>query len=276
MDYRIVADSSANILEVEGIPFSSAPLHIIVNNRDFADDANIDLSDMQHELSACKGKSSTSCPSLSEWIGAFGDSEIIFCITITSGLSGSYDSACAAKQIYEGGHPGRIVYVLDSLSTGPEMTLLVEKLRELILSGLPHEEIYREALAYMKRTHLLFALASLENFARNGRVNPILAKGMGILGIRVVGKASDEGTLEMLNKVRGNKKSIQCIIRHMKALQYAGGRIVIAHNHNEPFAEELKNAIAEEFGEMNGYIHETRGLCSYYAEPLSLLIGFEG
>lgn len=275
MSFKIVTDSCANILQIDQVPFSSVPLHIIMNNKDFIDDAGIDLEAMQYELSTCKGKSSTSCPSPSDWLNAFGDSQTVFCTTITSGLSGSYASACTAKQMYESEHPGRAVYVLDSLSTGPEVALLIEKLQELVLSGLPREKINLEARAYMKRTHLLFSLASLDNFARNGRVNPILAKGIGILGIRVVGKASDEGTLEVLNKVRGDKKAIRCVIRHMKDFHYMGGKIVIAHNHNEPVVEELKQAIVEEFGEFNGYVHETRGLCSYYAEPQSVLVGFE-
>lgn len=275
MSYKIVSDSSSNLLSLDRAAFASVPLHILVGDQDFADDANIDLTAMQNALSTYKGKSSTSCPSPSDWIAAFGEADAVFCTTITSTLSGSYASAHTAKQIYESEHPGRTVYVFDSLSTGPEITLLIEKLQELILAGLPHQQIHREMLAYMEHTHLLFSLASVDNLAKNGRVNPLLAKGIGVLGIRLVGKASDEGTLSVLDKCRGDKKAIPCILRHLKALNYRDGRVIIAHNHNAPAAAALKEAIRAEFGAFHGYIHETRGLCSYYAEPQSLIVGFE-
>lgn len=275
MNYKIVTDSSSNVLTMAQSDFSSVPLHIIVGEQDFIDDADIDLAAMQRALSEHKGKSSTACPSPSDWIDAFGDAEAVFCTTITSALSGSYSSAHTAKQIYESEHPGRTVYVLDSLSTGPEVTLLIEKLQDLIQSGLPHGKIYQEALAYGKRTHLLFSLASLDNLAKNGRVNPLLAKGIGVLGIRIIGKASEKGTLELTDKSRGDKRAVQCIIQHLKKYHYTDGKVIIAHNSNESAAAALKNAIQQEFGKFNGYVHETRGLCSYYAEPQSLIIGFE-
>lgn len=275
MNYKIVTDSSANVLSIAQSAFSSVPLHIIVGDQDFVDDADIDLEAMQQALSSYKGKSSTACPSPSDWITAFEEADAVFCTTITSTLSGSYSSAHTAKQIYESEHPGRKVYVLDSLSTGPEITLLIEKLQELIQSGMPHEKIYQAALDYMKHTRLLFSLASVDNLARNGRVNPLLAKGVGLLGIRLIGEASAEGTLSLLDKSRGDKRAIPCLIRYLKQLHYHGGKIIIAHNHNLTAAHALKNALVEEFGIFNGYIHETRGLCSYYAEPQSLIVGFE-
>ncbi len=71
-----------------------------------------------------KGRSQTSCPNVTDWIDAFGDAEDIICVTITSALSGSYNSACLAKQMYEEEHEGRRVFVLDTLSAGPEITLI--------------------------------------------------------------------------------------------------------------------------------------------------------
>ena len=71
----------------------------------------------------------------------FGGAEDVFCVAITSGLSGSYNAACIAKEMYETEHPGRRVFVIDSLSAGPELTLLVEKLEELIVAGKSFEEI---------------------------------------------------------------------------------------------------------------------------------------
>ena len=273
--YKIVADSSANISTLSRVEFASAPLHILVGDLNFADVPSTDLTAMQTALDAHKGPSSTACPSPGAWINAFGDAETVFCVTMTSRLSGTYDAACIAKQMYEKEHPGHRVYLYDTLSTGPEMVLLIEKIREMILSGASAEEIDRAACDYMHHTHLLFSLASIDNLAKNGRMNAVVAKGISLLGIRVVGTANEVGALEMLDKCRGDQRAISCMIEHMKKRGYAGGSVVIAHNGNLSAAEALKKQIKKEFGSFRCVIHPTRGLCSYYAEPKSLLLGFE-
>ena len=208
---KIVADSSANLMELKTVAFDAAPLKIITAEREFVDNRELDLNEMIHFFKSYKGKSQTSCPNPEDWLSAFGDAEDVFCVTITSGLSGSYTAACIAKDMYETDHPGRRVFVIDSLSAGPELTLLVEKLEEMIGEGKSYEEICAYMPEYQKNTGLLFMLESLNNFAANGRVSPAVAKIAGVLGIRIVGKASDVGTLEPTDKCRGEAKSLSAI-----------------------------------------------------------------
>ena len=272
--YQIVSDSASDLLELADINFSTVPLHIVVDGTDFADDARLSVPNLLDKLR--NGKSSTTaCPSPDDWITAFHDADRVFCVTITSGLSGSYNSAVIAKDIYEEKHPDRKVYIIDSLATGSKMVMLCEKLRELIQAGHDAEEIYRQIKEYNEHCFLYFALASLDNLARNGRVSPILAKGIKILGIRIVGTASTEGMLEPLSKCRGDRRSIPAIIEFMKEKGYQGGRVVITHNGNHEAAMELKRQLKTTFGTRSGEIHRTRGLCSYYAEPGSVMLAFD-
>jgi len=275
MKYKIVSDSAADNLTLDAVPFFSVPLHIIIDQEDFVDNVDVDIPRMEAALSSCKG-SSTACPGTEDWIRAFENAENVFCVTITSALSGSYASAQAAKMEYEELYPDRRVYLIDSLSTGPEMLLIIEKLQKLILAELEGDDIYREVQSYTQHTHLLFSLESLENLAKNGRVNKAVAKLAGLLGIRVVGKASPKGELEILTKCRGEQRSIQCLIKHMKDLGYTDGRVRIAHNQNEEAAQNLMREIKAAFPVSDIQIRTTRALCSYYAEKGGLLVGFEG
>ena len=179
---KIVADSSANLMELKSVAFDTAPLKIITAQREFVDNPQLDLDEMIRFFNTYKGKSQTSCPNPEDWLSAFGDAEDIFCVTITSGLSGSYNAACIAKNMYEAEHPGRRVFVIDSLSAGPELTLILEKLEELICAGRSYEEICAYIPEYQKKTGLLFMLESLKNFAANGRVSPAIAKITGVFG----------------------------------------------------------------------------------------------
>ncbi|MCQ2519756.1 MAG: DegV family protein [Lachnospiraceae bacterium] len=275
MNYKIVADSSSNLFNLEEVNYESVPLHIIVGDRDFVDVEGLNLDEMQECLSSYSGKSSTSCPSSQEWMDAFGDAEAVFCVTITSNLSGACGSAKAAADMYESEYPDRKVYVIDSLSTGPEMVLIIEKLVELIKSGMDANTVYEKIRDYQKKTHLYFVLSSLDNFAKNGRINPIIAKGIGILGIKIVGKASHEGTLKPMDKCRGDIRAYSCLTSHLKKCGYNNGRIIISHTNNPSGAVAMNDFIKKELNFNDAIIMENRGLCSYYAEPGSILIGFE-
>ena len=87
-EVKIIADSSADLLELEGINFSSAPLKISTDEAEFIDNAELDIKGMTDYLASYKGASRSSCPSPDDWLSAFGDAKYIFCIAITSGLSG--------------------------------------------------------------------------------------------------------------------------------------------------------------------------------------------
>lgn len=275
MEFKIVADSSADSIKLKSVPYCSAPLKIITDKKEYTDNADLDVVEMINDLKSYSGKSSTSCPSVSDWLSTFGDAKNIFCVTITSNLSGSYNSALIAKQEYETEHPNRKVFVIDSLSAGPELKLLAEKLEELILSGKEYTEICKEITEYQKHTKLLFMLESLTNLANNGRVSKTTAKIAGILGIRLIGKASDHGTLEPLEKARGEKKGLNCILQNLKELGYKGGKIRISYCLNKPLAELLSAVLKSEFSADDIEIYPAGALCSFYAEKGGLLIGFE-
>ena len=164
---------------------------------------------------------------------------------------------------------------MDSLSTGPESALIIEKLSELIMAGNDFDTIVAQIKEYQKRTHLIFALESLHNLANNGRVSPLVAKVAGVLDIRVIGKASEEGTLEMTNKVRGSYKTLMTIMENMKNTGYEGGKIRIHHCEKPDIAKVLKHEIKKLYPEADVKIRTTRALCSFYAERGGVLVGYE-
>ena len=275
MKYKIVADSSSNVYEREGTNYTSVPLKIVTSEREYSDEKGMDIAGMVSYLQGYKGKSGTSCPNVHDWIEAFGDAELILGVTITSGLSGSYESAMQAKKIYEAEHPGTHVLIVDSLSAGPELELIIEKMEEVVKSGQSFEEIAQTIAEYCKKSHLLFVLKNLDNLARNGRVSPAVAKIAGILGIRVVGKASDEGTLQQLHKCRGEAQSITRTWEEMKKHGYNGGKVRLAHCFNEQIAKTLSETIRTSYPNADVRISPCTGLCSFYAEEGGLMIGYE-
>ena len=186
MTFKIVTDSSSNILTMGDPNYTTVPMKIVAA-KEYVDNAALDLAGMVEDLKNHKGKSGSSCPNVGEWLEAFGDSEYVFGVTITKHLSGSYNSAQQAAETYMEEHPGRKAFIFDSLSTGPEMMMIVDKIRQCEAAGDDFETTREKVLEYHNCNHTLFCLESMTNLARNGRVSMAVAKIAGMLGIRVVG-----------------------------------------------------------------------------------------
>ena len=131
---------------------------------------------------------------------AFEGADNIIVVTITGTLSGSHNSAQVAKKLYLEDNPATNIHVIDSLSAGGEVDLLVQKLNQLIGSGLSFDEIVQEITNYQSKTKLLFVLAKVDNLVKNGRLNKLIGTVVGLLNIRMVGEAGPQGTLELLQK----------------------------------------------------------------------------
>ena len=274
MKITIVADSSSNIYKLENANYKFVSLKIISDTKEYVDNPDLDVLDMIDTMYSSRERFSTSCPNAFDWSEAFKGEENIFALTITKHLSGSYAAAQNAAADYLEQNPNGNIYVIDSLSTGPEMQLIIEKLCEFAESGLDFKEIIAKIEEYKNNTHLYFILENLNNLAKNGRVNPAVAKISGVLGIRIVGKA-DDGRLNPLHKCRGKDKSLQTIINDIYGEGFKGGKLRISHCDNEANANLIKNKILERYPQSNIEIIPCGGLCSFYAERGGVLVGFE-
>lgn len=273
---KIVVDSAADLLQLPTMALEVVPLKINVGSTCFVDDARLDVAQLTACLQGHKGRSVTACPAPGEYLAAFGQAEEIICVTITSALSGSNNAAQVAAGEYMEAHPSRRVHVVDSLSTGPEMALLTEFLARRTQEGADFDSLCAEAEAYRARTRLVFSLESIRNLANNGRVSPAVAALVGLMGIRIVGRASDTGNFQQMAKCRGEKKALAAFSSAMQEMGWQGGRVRIHHCGNEGAAMALSDGLRAVHPAAEITLSSTRGLCSFYAEAGGLLIGFEG
>lgn len=275
MKRKIVADSSCDIWELNGVDFAVAPITISTDNKHYVDNQELDVHLMSEELAKYKGVSHTACPSAGAWLDCYEGYDEVFVVTLTGAMSGTYNSAMAAKGIYEEENDNVKVHVFDSLSTGPEMRLLIEKLKEMIEEDLPFEEIVEKGQDYLKHTRLFFALKSLHNFAMNGRVNKAVASAIGVLNISIFATASEEGTIQQISKCRGEKKVVRSMIEHLENAGYHGGKVRISHADNLKLAHNVRDKILELYPNADIIVYPMGGLCTYYAEKGGLLVGCE-
>ena len=159
MSWMIVSDSSCELRSLEnpapGLSFATVPLKIRVGEREFVDNSALDVDAMIDAMHNYNGAATTACPSPEEWAEKYLQADQVIALTITSSLSGCYNAAVQAKEHYEAEHPGRRVCCLDSLSAGPELVVIAEKLRELI------KTCFSKKLTYSCNSRVVFKLEIL-------------------------------------------------------------------------------------------------------------------
>ena len=175
-----------------------------------------------------------------------------------------------APQRY-GARRAKKIAVIDSLRSGACSAR--QKICELIESGADFETVVEREL-YSRHTHVVFALSSFNNLVKNGRMSKIVGFVANKLGFWGIGIGSEQGTIEIKQKIRGSKKALDAIIEDMKERGYNCGKVVISHCRNAEFAESVKSAIQSVWDKAEVKIVHARGLCSYYAEKGGLIIGF--
>ena len=278
MDWRIVVDSSCDFYKLEdndiGIKYSSVPFVISIDGKDFVDTKDLNKEELVDAMDACKETSLTSCPSPGTWMDAFGDEENVIVLTISSNLSGSYNGAVAGKEMALEENPNRNIEVIDTLTTGPEMCLAVKKIQKLIAKGLSFDEVVSKTKAYLKTTHIIFALSSYNNLIRNGRMPKVAGLVAGKLKLTGVGIGSEEGTIDIKKITRGDKRVVDTIINDIKTRGQEVKEVIITYCQNIELAENIRNVVLEIWDDVKVSIMPTSGLCSYYAERNGIIVGF--
>lgn len=208
MSVKIIVDSASDITvayaEKYGIGF--APLKTTLAGQEYRDGIDIVPDEFYEKLVANKELAYTSQVNMEEFSELFRDAvaagDDVVLITISSGLSGTYQSAVIAAEEY----PGK-VFVVDSLSaTAGEQVLLQQaiKLRE---EGKSAEEIFAALEELKKRMRLFVRVETLEYLKRGGRISKTSAFVGGVLSIKPVLTLNSDGKLETVGKARGIRQS---------------------------------------------------------------------
>ncbi|MBO8427331.1 MAG: DegV family protein [Firmicutes bacterium] len=279
MKFKIVVDSSSNLksdylVDKKDIGFSVAPLTIRLKDEEFIDDDKLDVSDMLKKINSSSEVGHSSCPSPNDFLKYFNEDEsgYTFVATITSKLSGSYNSALVAKE--SSVDPSKVL-VIDSLGTAGTIVLIVDKLVELIEKNLSFAEISKKILRFRDSLNLLFALDKFDNLVKNGRINKIVAFIANLASIKPLCYA-DNGDIKIKEKIRTFKGVLKRIVYNIgKMCEDTKNRVcIISHTNNLVSASLLKKEIEQSYEFKEVRIMDNRGLCAFYSLDGALIVTF--
>ena len=179
-------------------------------------------------------------------------------LTLSSGISGSYNSAINAAKIAKERFPERKIYVVDSLAASSGYGLLMDKLADLRDGGMDIEELKNWAEENKLTLHHWFFSSDLKFFIKGGRVSKTAGTVGTILGICPLLNVDKEGHLIARAKIRSKKKVIQEIVKRMEenaegGLSYSG-KCYICQSACLDDAKEVAKLVEERFKNLDGNV----------------------
>ena len=276
--WHLVADTACDLYTLDGgegaLDFTTIPFSIRIGGKEYIADERMPIDEMLEANETHAEIAQTACPSPENWRQKFSAPGPVIAFTISSALSGSYNSACTGRDMVLEEEPDKQIAVIDSKATGPEEAMLIWRARDLILAGKTIEEIEKDLNETAEKIHTSFALSSYRNLIKNGRVSRLIGFIAGHLGFWGIGIGDENGEIAIRGKARGSKSMIRFLVEEIQKIGVAGRQILISHCQNEKDALSLKAALEAAFSGIEVLVQATRGLDSFYAERSGLIVGY--
>lgn len=272
---KIITDSSADLPKefIDKYNISVVPLTITLESKEYLESVDISSEEFFIKMFSSKELPKTSQPSPAQFGEVFkklSNSEEMICLTISSGLSGSYQSACIGKEI-----SGTCVKVFDTLAGSLGHGLQVIKAAELSAQGIPADKIIEKLKIVRDNMNILILLNTLENIVKGGRLSKFKGSIAKIFDIKVLLEGVN-GKVVVLEKIRGKK------IFFKRVLDVIGKRrndfndtiFGITHTGNFKDAELLKSQIIERFKPKDVIINYMGATMGTYAGKDGMILSF--
>lgn len=279
MDYKIIVDSCGELthkMKESGI-YTSAPLSMLVDGDVVMDDETFDQADFLRRVAASPECPKSSCPSPEKYMELYsGEERRVYVVTLSSELSGSYNSAQLAAKLWkeEHGEDGRQIHVFNSRSASVGETLIACKVRECEEQGMTFEETVSETEAYIEGQHTYFVLENLDTLRKNGRLTGIRSFVASALNIKPVMGSTPQGTICQLGQARGMKRALakmtEQIVRDGKRTKEKV--LAIAHCNCPERAREVERMILDKIHVRDSFIVDTAGISTMYANDGGIIV----
>lgn len=278
--YKIVGDSSTEVDApfLAEYPVELVPFKLYLDGKEFIDDEHLDVDQFVEEMKRATATPKTACPSPNDFLESFeGEEDEIYIVTISSKLSGTYNSAILAKNIYDSENRGKkSIHVFDSLGAAAGQTLVARKIHEYKKLGYTSEEVVKTMTAFINEITVLFISESLDNLIKNGRISKWKGLIASTLNILPIMGADGHGEIKLFEKVRNTNKAYIRLIELMQEGLEKNGRdvVVITHVGNPERANQIEEGVRKVDTVKEVINLKCAGLSSLYADKKGIIVAF--
>lgn len=279
MTYQIIGDSCMDLSEKEKKDehIKLIPLTLQVDEQHFIDDETFSQSDFLHAVAASPNCPKSACPSPNTFLEAYKSANVsmIFVITLSQHLSGSYNSAEVARQMYEeeANCDGKKIAVISSDSASVGESLIAFEIRRIAEAGADFDEIMNHVNAFRDSMQTYFVLESLEALRKNGRLTGIQAFFASALNIKPI-MGAESGRIIKIDQARGMNRALSRMVDLFIAkVEDASNRTLgIAHCNCPERAEFVKNLFLQKGTFRDVYVTDTAGVATLYASDGGIIV----
>ena len=277
MSYKIAIDSCGELLNEwkDDERIEAVPLTLMVGGESIIDDETFDQKDFLKKVAACAECPKSACPSPERYMKAYEcEADHIYAVTLSSELSGSYNSAVLGKSLFLEDNPGKKIHVFNSRSASGGESLIAMKIVECEEKGLSFEKIIETVDKYIEEMSTFFVLENLETLRKNGRLSRVKALVASALKIKPVMGSTPEGSICQLDQARGMNKAIVKMVEHVgeKGINIHEKTVAITHCNCPERAKMLEEAIRERLNPAKIVVMDTAGVSSMYANDGGVIV----
>ena len=269
MSARFRGDSCCDFTKLDKRKYDivSVPMSIIIGGVEYRDDGSRTQADWIELVKNDTDYPRSACPSPDAFYKAYKEDADNYVITLSSKLSGVYNSAMVAKEMFLEDHEDTRIHVFDSRSAAAGEHLMFEKIAELADSGLPFEEVVKQGEAFRDDMRTIFVLDDLDTFKKNGRLKGIKAVVATAMNIKPV-LVGDEGEVKQIDQGIGMERAINRMLRHIEKMGLDPKRKVrITQCDSKELCLKIARVLAERFGFEDVKILNANGLSTIYENP---------
>ncbi len=281
MPIRLIADSCCDstpeLLKEWGLQI--APLKVMVGERVFIDDEQVDVNAMLQVMHEMKEPARSACPSPEEYAALMRQSEECMVVTLSAKLSGSYNAASVARDMVLEETPEKKIHVFDSKSAAAGEVQVILHIRKLMAEGKPFKTIVEQTENMIRNMKTMFVLEDLGNLVKNGRISKAVGIAANLLSICPIMGDDGEGAIKMLAKVRGVENALSRLADTVKEKtaewKERSATLVLVHCNCPGRADKLKQAllsVCQAFKEV--LVVPAGALSGMYANSGGIVIAF--
>ncbi len=277
MSYKIVVDSCCELPEqFKNDPhFERVPLSLQVGDYQILDNEDFNQAEFLHKVAEYPACPKSACPSPQRFLDAFkANVDRIYCIALSAALSGSYNSAMTAKNMYEDEYGDKDIYICDSQSASIGETQIAMKIMELEeKASMTFSQVVKELETFRNNMHTYFILDNLETLRKNGRLSQVKALIASTLSIKPVMSAI-EGVIIQRGQAIGFKKAMNKMVENIlqDGTNLEEKCLYISHCNAPERAEYLKKIFLEKIHVRKVEILDTAGVSSMYANDGGIIV----
>ncbi|MEN2769221.1 DegV family protein [Ornithinibacillus xuwenensis] len=281
MTIQLMTDGGADLPKelTDLVDINVIPLYLNFKDEQYKSGVDLDIAGFYKKIEETKELPRSAAPSPNDFYEGYkqvNPSDPIIMVSLSKGLSSTYENAVAARNMLLEEEPNRKIEVINTRTASCGQAVLLAEAYRKIQENFSYEEVVDHLQNQVKHTTTLFVLKTLENLVLGGRLDKVKGTLAKTLNIKLLMKASEEGTIEVTEKVRGEKKSIRRFVEQIGeyARTFEDKILVMTHCNAGERAKAVLAEIKAKYKFKETYLTETGPLISTYGGEGALVISF--